>query len=102
MDDVFERSAPERRLERSFVGEIDLVEGEARAARVVQPGETILLQADLVVVIEVVDTDHLVATREQAFGQCRADEPGGPGYENAHGRNPAGVMVPPRGGSAMP
>jgi hypothetical protein len=49
--------------------------------RLLQAGQ---LQARVVVVVEVVDADYLVAAREQNLGDMHADETGRAGDENFH------------------
>jgi hypothetical protein len=49
-----------------------------------EPREARLLQAHLVVVVEVVDADHLVAVGAQPPRQVKADETGGAGDEVLH------------------
>ena len=67
-------------------GDVELLEAEARCfAEPLQPG---LLQADVVIFVEVIDADDGIAPREQGDGDAIADEPGGPGDENGH-------LVPP-------
>ena len=46
-----------------------------------QPG---LLEIDVVIVVEVVDADHLVAASQQDLGDMHADKAGGTGDENFH------------------
>jgi hypothetical protein len=46
-----------------------------------------LLERRIVVVGEEVDPHHLVAAREQGFGQMGADEAGDPGHERAFTHN---------------
>ena len=45
-----------------------------------------LLQSHVVVVIEVVEPDDLVAPREQPLRRVRADEAGRAGHEHLHSR----------------
>ena len=48
------------------------------------------LEADLVIVVEIVEADHLVAPGQKAQGGGHADKPGGAGDEDFHERVPAG------------
>ncbi len=48
--------------------------------------EARLLEADVVVGIEIIDAHNLVATIEQPVRQRRSDKPSGPGNENLHFR----------------
>ena len=49
-----------------------------------QPRQSRLLQGDIVVVIEIVEADDLVAARQQALGDVGADEAGGASNEDFH------------------
>ena len=55
-----------------------------------QPGQPRFLQRHVVIVVEVVDADHLVSPVEQAPGHRRTDEPGGAGDQDSHFSTPAG------------
>ena len=50
-----------------------------------EPLEARLLEADVVVVVDDVEADDLVAAGEEALGDVVADEAGGAGDEDAHG-----------------
>src|SRR5690606_10085883 len=63
-------------------------EGEARQRR--QPRQPRFLQPRVVIVVDVVVAEHLVAARQQALAEFRTDEAGGAGDEDAHG---SGVAV---------
>ena len=56
---------------------------EAEAVAPLQPRQPRLLEARVVVGVHVVDPQHLVAARQQAFGEVVADEAGGAGDEIA-------------------
>jgi len=43
-----------------------------------------LLQAHVVIGVEVVDPDHGLAAGEQRLGDVITDEPGGPGHQDWH------------------
>ncbi len=49
-----------------------------------QAGQAGLLQRRIVVVVEIVDADHLVAAVHQVTADMAADEAGRSGYENSH------------------
>ena len=55
-------------------------------ALLLQDRETRELQAHVVVVVEVVEADDLVAAREQLLRGVEADEAGGAGDEDLHRR----------------
>jgi hypothetical protein len=75
--------AVEKRLELGRP-EVDLVEGETRAAD--EPGDVALLDRARVVIDERVDADDLVATGQQCLGKVRSNKPGDAGDDNAHQR----------------
>src|SRR4051812_30048954 len=83
MDDAIEVAPVESPLQRLVVGEIDLDEIEAVMAPC-QLGEPGALQRDAVIIVHIVDADHLLAPREQALAQVEADEAGGAGYDYGH------------------
>jgi hypothetical protein len=76
--------AIERRIERGHVREVECVEGEAVAARSGQRRDPITLQADLIIVVEVIDPDNNVPARQQALGEAVANKSGSAGNQNAH------------------
>ncbi|MCY1293874.1 hypothetical protein D9M70_431470 [compost metagenome] len=86
VDDLFEGVAGEQVEQPLLVGDIQALEAEAGASR--QPVEARLLERHAVVVVEVVDADHLVAFRAQAQGRVEADETGGAGDQHFHGHSP--------------
>ena len=61
------------------------MKGKPIAAHFAQGLEPVLLEADLVIVVDVIDADNTVPAREELAGEREADEPGGAGYEDAHG-----------------
>jgi hypothetical protein len=79
----------EQRLHPGAVGHVQALEAKARLRR--QPGQPGLLERRVVVVVEVVDADHLVAARQQALGHVHADEAGRAGDQDFHGRPRAGT-----------
>jgi hypothetical protein len=74
----------QRPLEGAEIGEVDLAEGEAGKRR--QLGQAVALQGNGVVVVEVVEADHALATFQEAERRMVADEPGRAGHEIAHER----------------
>jgi hypothetical protein len=83
--------AEEARHSRA-VCQIEAMEAEARVAR--QLGEPCLLQPGIVVVVEVVETDHLVAARQEELADVESDEPGGAGDEDAAHDGGAPLTMP--------
>ena len=66
------------------VGDVGLEEGETLVlAQRLQPGE---LQDRVVIVAEIVDADHRLAARQQGARDVAADEAGGAGDEDGHGK----------------
>ena len=76
--------AREERGHGRLVGEVELHEAKLRLHR--EAREARLLERNVVVLIQVIETDHLVTAREQPLGRVRADEAGGAGQENFHRR----------------
>src|SRR5437868_8969864 len=77
MDDAIEIVSGHHLVQGCRIGKIDLFEPEAvveAACQTLEPGP---LEGRIVVIIEVVDPDHLVAALEQYTRRGRADEPGG-------------------------
>ena len=58
---------------------------EAEAFPVPELVEAVLFDADIIVVVEVVDTDDGIPRSEQQFGGFAADKPGRAGDENGLG-----------------
>ena len=80
MNDALRPRFGEQPLHAGAVGEIELVEGEAVAPLKLR--EPRLLQPHVVVGIEIVEPDHLVAAVEQRLGGVVSDEAGGAGDED--------------------
>jgi len=74
----------QRGVERSHVGKVDLVKGEAIRRLGGQRRQPVTLQGDRVVIVEVVDADDAVAPRRQQADQVKANEAGRAGNENTH------------------
>jgi hypothetical protein len=85
MDDAVEPQSRDRRLQRGHVGKIDAVEIEAAALLGRDRGKPILLERDRTMVVQIVDSDHRLAARDQAARHVTADEPGDAGHEDRHG-----------------
>src|SRR5690606_27797744 len=71
---------------RRAVGQVGLHVGVARM--VLEARQPRLLQGDVVVVVEVVEADDLVAARQQHLRDMTADEAGSAGDENLHAKYP--------------
>src|SRR6056297_726885 len=74
--------ALEQRGHAGAVGDVELLKGKAVA--IGQPGQAGLLEAHVVVVVEVVQPDDRVTAVEQPRRQRRANETGGAGDQNPH------------------
>ncbi len=94
MDHAFELLAREQLRHAGAVREIQLHEAEARL--LLELREARLLESDVVVVVEVVETDDLVAAREQLRRSMKADEAGRAGDQYLHGLQPSVDLVAPR------
>ncbi len=75
----------EQRVHPGAVREVELDEAEPRV--LAQDREPRFLQRRVVVVVEVVETDHLVAAIEEPAGDVKADEAGRAGDEDLHGHS---------------
>src|SRR5207253_10134392 len=74
------------------IGEIDALETKPVAELLLQVAQPRLLERRVVISIEIVDADDLVAALEQRARCRRADEPRSPGYKNSHGRSLGGAV----------
>ena len=82
MYDRAELVAVEKLLHGLPIGDIELV--ESKAALSLENGESRRLELRIVVVVEIVDPDHLIAAREQRLRRVKADEARGPRDEHFH------------------
>jgi len=64
------------------VGDIDPMEFEARAR--LQSREPCLFQRDIVIGVEIVGADHLLAAIQQVRGDMKPDKPRAAGNQNCH------------------
>ncbi|MDT4870262.1 hypothetical protein FQZ97_1053340 [compost metagenome] len=85
-----EAVAGEQLRHRFAIGYVDLFENEARVLH--QRRQSGLFERHFVVVVEVVDPDHLMTLQAQAPGRVKADESGGAGDENRH-EAPIGAVL---------
>ena len=87
VDDAVEaRCASARRFSAVGIGEIDPLEAEAIAELAREAVEPRPLQRGIVIIVEIVDPDDLVAALEQGARGGRADEARSPCDQNSHGR----------------
>src|SRR5689334_5720182 len=76
--------ASDRVLEKQLfhpltVGQIEL--HELKPVQRTQQGQARLFEPDVVVVVQIIETDDLVSTVDQTPGNVEADEPGSTGHE---------------------
>ena len=88
VDDLVEFLGGEQRLHAGTVTDIQFDEAEFRVFG--QSLEAAFLEADVVIIVEIVEADDLVATRQQAQRGSHADKAGSAGNENFHGIAPCG------------
>jgi hypothetical protein len=82
VDDRFEAMRLEQLLHPLPVGQIEAKEPERRD--LLQLAETGLFEIHAVVVVEVVQTEHLIPPLQQGAGEMEPDETGRSGDEDAH------------------
>src|SRR4029079_8326734 len=85
VDNAFDLDRVGEGLERVGVGEVDLLEPEAIAELLLKLRQPRLLEPGIIIVIQTIDPDALVARLEQGASSRRADEPRGPSHQNSHG-----------------
>src|SRR5574338_565926 len=85
VDDAVEVLCIGEPREGGRIGEVDALEGEGVAEVLLQPREPRLLQHRIVIIVEVVDPDDLVAAVEQRPRGRRSDEPSRPRDQYRHG-----------------
>ena len=73
-----------RPFQRRWVAQIAFAERELRLAA--QRAQVGLLHGARIKRVEVVEADHLVASRAEPLGEMGTDEPGRAGQKNEHGR----------------
>ena len=84
MNDAIEFTPIEQLVHRLGVGEGGAHELEAGG--LLQQREARLLESDIVIVIDGVETDHIVAVRQQPARDVKTDEPRGAGDQDLHAR----------------
>ena len=77
---ALETFSGEQRGHRRPVGDVHL--DEAKIALPRQAGQAGVLEANVVIVVEVVDADHRVTTAQEGQRRVHADETGGAGEED--------------------
>lgn len=65
------------------IGQVQFQESEGPV--LLQPGQARLLQADIIIVVQIVDADNRVAIGEQAHAQVVADKAGRPRHQDDAG-----------------
>src|SRR6185369_2517916 len=84
MDDAIEPGCVAQAPEAFRIREVDALEAEAVVELARKPFEPRLLQARIVIIVDVVDADNLVAALQQGASGRRADESCDAGDENSH------------------
>src|SRR3546814_3197384 len=74
MDDSIDRQTGKRLVQRGEIGEIDGDEAKAVMVRAFDFGDAVALQRHLIIIVEVIDPDHLFAAIEQLLRGMKADE----------------------------
>lgn len=82
MNDPVRLGALHERFQRRAVDDVDTLEAKDRIVE--QKTQAVFLEAHIVVAIEDVQTDDLVASREQSAGNVSTDESGYAGDKNLH------------------
>jgi hypothetical protein len=57
---------------------------EAKSRVPLQSSQSSLLEADVVVVVEIIESDHLITPTEQQLGGVETNESGRAGHEDFH------------------
>jgi hypothetical protein len=87
VDDLVELLFGKELLHAFVVRHVHFHETEVLVGR--QAGQAVVLELDFVIVIEVVETNHLIASCQQELAGVHADKTGCAGNENFHGRGDA-------------
>ncbi len=82
MHDALEFLGGEQPRHRVTIGQVHMDEPESTVP--LEPGETGLLERHVVVVIQVVESDNLIAAIEEALRGGRSNKPGGARNEKFH------------------
>jgi hypothetical protein len=82
MDDPLGFFLREERLHAGTIRQVQPVEAESWVP--LQSGQTSLLEADVVVVVEIIESDHLITPTEQQLGGVETNESGRAGHEDFH------------------
>ena len=82
MDDPLRPLGGKQLLDGGPVGEIDAVEAETR--ELLELGKARFLERHVIVGVEIVETDDLVAELDEALGAMEANESGRAGHQQLH------------------
>ena len=85
VDDAVEFFFGEELFDALAIGDIHLHEAEAGVR--LQARQAVALELRVVVIIQIVEADHLVTPRQQALGGMHADKARRPGYQHLHRRS---------------
>ena len=88
MHDAIGPDFVEQCAQRQVVGDIELGDADLRAKR----RNPVALELRVVIIVEVVETDHGLAARGQRLARIRADEAGRAGDEDCHARTPVRLL----------
>jgi hypothetical protein len=92
VNDAVKRVRLGQALERNWVGKIHALETKTVAVLALQTIEPCPLERRVIIIVEIVDPDHLVATLQQGVRRGGADEPRSPCDQNSHGRSLGGAV----------
>jgi len=91
VDDAVDPLSLQRAVQRGEIGEIDLVKGKPPAMRRDQPVQPVLLQADLVIIVEIVDP---TTSSPRSSRRCDRVEPMNPATPVTRMRMETPVIAP--------
>src|SRR5690606_11540927 len=103
MNDPVDAPSGKGSMHRLAIGDVERVEGKSRPP--LQFRQAVSLQLDVVIAVQIVDADDLVAARQQSLGHMKADEAGNAGDHDLHPRTsvPSRTLLHPlRGRPATP
>ena len=93
MHDPVEVGGSSQFFQRACVREVELIEAEAIAEIGAQPIEPGALQRRIVIIVEIIDADDLLAPRQKRASGRRANEASHPRDENRHASDLAGAKA---------
>ena len=97
MDDRIDFNAVGEPLQLVVVGKVDPLEPEAIVELAGKIGEPRSLESGIIIIVEVVDPDHLVSALEKGARSRSANEPSSPRHQNSHCRCHRGCFEEPKG-----